>query len=366
MSANLSLLDLFSPPRAGSADKSAWHGVKGLLCGYSADAAFMQTALLHFTECDESLRRKSGRLFLTLAIDTHEDIGPDGEGQSKADQLRNLSQVAGLEIAGCQPGENSRLNRFSLHAKVAVLRFERANQWCLRLIVSTGNWTRATARDSIDLFWSCDLYSDELQGNDQAIADLLAARHFFEKLSVDYPLLSQQGLATAVTIENTFFGLPDMLRGGRKKAKPRFMDSFDEPLWTQIRRRARKFLSGKEPNYLLYLGSGFYQQDYGRDRTVVDRILKDLTSSANRSAVLVMNSKRYLHLYVNSSTAGVIGTDPDNWATDWKLYGPQDPMDSRNKRQTLHASSAQNSQADDPRFRRLGSTWGLEISLPGD
>ena len=53
-----------------------------------------------------------------------------------------------------------------LHAKLALLGFRHtsdARQWRLRLIVSTGNWTRQTLEDSLDLAWRIDLCDQDLK-----------------------------------------------------------------------------------------------------------------------------------------------------------------------------------------------------------
>jgi hypothetical protein len=69
-----------------------------------------------------------------------------------------------------------------LHAKFVILGFRHtsdARQWRLRLIVSTGNWTRQTLEDSLDLAWRIDLSDQDLKTQDslvaQACADLSAA-----------------------------------------------------------------------------------------------------------------------------------------------------------------------------------------------
>ena len=57
-----------------------------------------------------------------------------------------------------------------LHAKVALLGFRHtsdARQWRLRLIVSTGNWTRQTLEESLDLAWRIDLSDQDLKSDDQ-------------------------------------------------------------------------------------------------------------------------------------------------------------------------------------------------------
>jgi hypothetical protein len=64
-----------------------------------------------------------------------------------------------------------------LHAKVALLGFSPVRhdgRWKLRLIVSTGNWTRQTLEDSIDLFWTIEIDSNEL--DEPRPADDLPAR----------------------------------------------------------------------------------------------------------------------------------------------------------------------------------------------
>ena len=54
-----------------------------------------------------------------------------------------------------------------MHAKVALLGFrsntDDVERWQLRLIVSTGNWTRATLEDSLDLAWRIDISSADIK-----------------------------------------------------------------------------------------------------------------------------------------------------------------------------------------------------------
>ena len=55
-----------------------------------------------------------------------------------------------------------------LHAKFALLGFRGPGEdaWRLRLIVSTGNWTRQTVEESLDLAWSIDIDAAELAAPD--------------------------------------------------------------------------------------------------------------------------------------------------------------------------------------------------------
>ena len=73
-----------------------------------------------------------------------------------------------------------------LHAKVALLGFRHLDSWCLRLIVSTGNWTRQTLEESLDLAWVIEIHSEELKSpsdnTKQACADFRAAWDMLSEL----------------------------------------------------------------------------------------------------------------------------------------------------------------------------------------
>src|ERR1039458_1019894 len=112
-------------------------GCFGWVCGYSADSGFLDDAAERFTRRTHAQRAYEGRIAIAMMLDP-------GNPQIT---LEEVPGVMHLPMNGVPP---FRL----LHAKLALLGFRHtsdARQWRLRLIVSTGNWTRQTLEDSLDL-----------------------------------------------------------------------------------------------------------------------------------------------------------------------------------------------------------------------
>ena len=137
----LSLIAHFDAPEG-------YLGLFGWLCGYSADADFLDEAATRFTGQNASSRASQGRLALPLMLDRH-------------NRQITVPGVAHLPVLSDAP--------FSLlHAKVALLGFRKEDdpeEWHLRLLVSTGNWTRQTLEQSLDLIWRLDLTRNEISGH---------------------------------------------------------------------------------------------------------------------------------------------------------------------------------------------------------
>ena len=141
-------------------------GCFGWLCGYSADAGFLDDAVERFVRQTRAQRAYNGRILLAVML------GPGNQ------QLPPIDAPGVLHL----PFKGASMPWLLLHAKVAILGFRHVSdprKWQLRLIVSTGNWTRETLEDSLDLAWRVDFRSEELRVTDHAIgqtcADLRAA-----------------------------------------------------------------------------------------------------------------------------------------------------------------------------------------------
>ena len=124
-------------------------GCFGWVCGYSADGGFLDDAVERFTRRIHAQRAYEGRIAIALMLDpSNPQITP-----------KEVPGVMHLPMTGVPP---FRL----LHAKLALLGFRHtsdARQWRLRLIVSTGNWTRQTLEESLDLAWRIDLCDQDLK-----------------------------------------------------------------------------------------------------------------------------------------------------------------------------------------------------------
>jgi len=139
-----SLTQLFEPPEG-------FLGSFGWICGYTADAGFLNDAVERFTLETLAQRARSGKLAIALMLDP------------------GNPQISPIDVPGVAhlPMRNVAQRPFRLlHAKVAMLVFrniEDAADWKLRLIVSTGNWTRSTLEESLDLAWHIELGRQELK-----------------------------------------------------------------------------------------------------------------------------------------------------------------------------------------------------------
>jgi len=116
-----SLAQLFKPPEQH-------RGAFGWLCGYSADAGFLEDALERFSDLTRDRRAHQGRILLAVMLDPGNP------------QITPAEPPGALHL----PVMAAKLPFALLHAKVAILGFQGADGFVLRVIVSTGNWTRQT------------------------------------------------------------------------------------------------------------------------------------------------------------------------------------------------------------------------------
>lgn len=251
-----SLLQLFKAP-------DGYRGIFGFVCGYSADAGFLDAALEGFTRHTAAQRAVEGRLSLLLMLDPgHPQI--------------SFTAVPGLCHA---PFRTDIARPFRLmHAKVALLGFRHEQQpedWRIRLVVSTGNWTRQTVEDSLDLAWHIGMGPDGLarQVDDvvrQNRLDIATAWQFMTTLRGHYAcgMLDRQPGPQEVAA-----WLDDLsARAGR--GMPRFLHNREESLLQQLLRRAPGDKGGWAPNRLA-IGSGFYEEGAAGQ---VPRVLDELVS----------------------------------------------------------------------------------------
>lgn len=280
----LSLIEHFEAP-------DGYLGLFGWLCGYSADQVFLNEAATRFTGQNNSSRESLGELALALILDRH-------NGQI------TVPGVAHLPVRSDAPFK-------LLHAKVALLGFRKEDdpdEWHLRLLVSTGNWTRQTLEHSLDLIWRLDLTRNEINVKDnphgEDCADICAAWKFFEEL--------QKYCKTSLVTEAKWIG-HEKLNTFQKwidacvknaKGNPRFFDNRKESLLNQL---VKKIAHGKliKRNYLA-LGSGFYETANNGKMEVPGQILKRLQGKG------LLTQGPSLDLFVNEkSCQGVAGAFDD-------------------------------------------------------
>lgn len=223
----------------------------GWICGYSADAFFLDEVATRFTRLVPSQRACAGRIFLAMMLDPGNPV------------IHDVPGVAHLLFAP----DRTRPFRL-LHAKVALLGFRHqteAGRWRLRLLVSTGNWTRQTVEESLDLIWRLDIAEQELADAGASLesgcADMKAAWGLLTWLQDFFDtrvLTAAVGDHVSISAE----AMQDMqgwLQACADKADgpARFFDSRSASLLAQILQKLEEH--GTKKRSYIALGSGFFE-----------------------------------------------------------------------------------------------------------
>ena len=287
-----SLAQLFEAPEN-------YRGCFGWLCGYSADKDFLEDAAFRFTRQSAAQRAYAGNIALAIMLDP-------GNPHIKFDEASGVMHL---------PIKNVETKPFSLlHAKVAILGFkheEKAGNWKVRLIVSTGNWTRETLEKSLDLAWCVDLSSDDLKNINDAIrqqcADIRAA----------WDLLSWLGSYFDLRVLNP--EIPDKLdkdAGSTRKivefwiaqasskaeqSKSFFVDNRKKSLCDQFPERIIAG-GGVKRNYL-GMGSGFFEN---QTDGAVPSVLYNIVTSLQKHKLLTAKPEK--DIFVNPMACQAVAT----------------------------------------------------------
>lgn len=271
----------------------------GWLCGYSADAPFLNDAAERFTRLTSAQRARLGRITLGVFLDPG----------NPAVTLLDAPGVAHLPIrdAAAKP---FRL----LHAKIALLGFrhaESSDHWRLRLIVSTGNWTRQTLEESLDIVWRIDIDSEMLATSDndvlQACADINAARGLLQWMEncFDARLLSAAPQGRFNETEHARHQVDGWvtLCSAKARGRARFFDSRSDSLLGQLSDQIKACGNGVARNYLA-MGSGFYETaaDQGRPPEVPGSIIDTLKLNS------LLTKNPGVDLFVNPQACQAIAT----------------------------------------------------------
>jgi hypothetical protein len=263
-------------------------GCFGWICGYSADTVFLDDAVERFTRRMHAQRAHEGRIALALMLDpSNAQITP-----------KEVPGAIHLPLRGLPP---FRL----LHAKLALLGFRHtsdARQWRVRLIVSTGNWTRQTLEDSLDLAWRIDLCDQDLKSQDglvaQAGADLGAAwgtidwlrrRFDFRVLKARVP--GRQDFESEATTVERWIAKATKLG---VDVAPRFFDNRGASLLARLPELVRTHASQSARNYL-GMGSGYYESPDGADK--IPPVLKSIVDTLRDAQLLVRQPE--IDIFVN-------------------------------------------------------------------
>lgn len=330
------LLDVFSPPEA-------YRGETCLIVGFAADAAFLEEAMLQFTGQTASSRAHDGTLRGLVFLDPRQDPG-------LTMRVPGLVRVAPQARAwGTRKG--------LLHAKLLwlVFRHTTTDQPLLRVVVSTGNWTKSGAERLVDLVWlteCCPQQTAQAQVMRQEAADCQAAatflrevaHYFFVAKVPPYQALLEQSLRPLEAV--TDVPLPPS----------RLIDSLNASLGQQIKDRLQR----RRLNFVL-AGSGFFERPtLAKDGTPNEpEVLSFL-------AGLISSSRTHRHVVVNPRCAGAVAdwhaaTRPDT--RSWTVHASASPLekDARN----LHAKFALFANVTGKAPLRRGATYANSLLYLG-
>lgn len=271
-----SLAQLFDAP-------DDFRGIFGWLCGYSGDVAFLGDAIERFSQVSHNSRAASGDLCLAVMLDPHN---------------RPISPVDVPGLAHLLFKENPERPFRLLHAKVAILGFRsntNSEDWMIRLIVCTGNWTRNTLEENLDLAWHVEIENGQLKSDEndrcQTCVDIQAAWNMMKWLRgwFDTRLIDSAGLPDGRQqrqttdsydwFEQTMAQVEHARPGGN--FNPRYCDNREKSLLDQLPDMIERQAGKTRRNYIA-MGSGFFESSGGKNTVplVLDKVIKKLEKSA--------------------------------------------------------------------------------------
>ncbi len=304
-----SLAQLFEAP-------DGYVGRFGWVCGYSADAGFLNDAAERFTRQTHRQRAYAGRTALLLMLDPGHLA------------ITYLDAPAVLHVPIQNRGRPFRL----MHAKVALLGFRHAVEpykWRLRLIVSTGNWTRETLEDSLDLAWTIEL-SDHDDGPDltQRRADFAAAWDILKWLRGQYDCRALRG-AEADEVQGWIESAVRESKGTRARVIDNRRASLLDQLPAMIAASGPKVAR----NYFA-MGSGFYEAPTGGNAAPH---VPQLIAARLRAASLLTN-KSQIDLFINPNACQAVASAAEAIRQlGWSIRKAGKPGYFRGSERALHA-----------------------------
>lgn len=309
-----SLAQHFDPPEG-------YIGHFGWLVGFSADTAFMNVAAERFTGLTKMERARQGRISLALFLNDH----------NPPITMQDAPGVAHLPFADLKK-KPCRL----VHAKVAMLGFcgadtEQQGKWCVRLLISTGNWTQQTLEQSLDIAWVVDVCSDKLHQPENvtkmACADIKAANDLIAWLRdgaggfFDVRLLKAMPEAQ----ESVDGWITKCVN--KAKGSPRFFDNRKRSLIDKLPELVKN--TGVVKRNYLALGSGFYE---GGKASIPQKIIAKLQDS------LLLTKQPEIDIFVNPTACQAIAAlqNEDDSFVIRPAVAPAWMQDKNNER-NLHA-----------------------------
>lgn len=309
-----SLAQLFEPPEQH-------RGVFGWLCGYAANAAFLEDALERFSGLTQAQRAHQGRILLSVMLDP------------------GNPQITPAEVPGSLhlPVKAANLPFALLHAKVAILGFQGADGFVLRVVVSTGNWTRQTLEESLDLAWHVDILSKEAVTEvvRQNRTDLAAVWDFLSSLQQTFDLRLLERAAgkdnESVDAAAKFAAWIGQIAKPHRGYRPHFFDSREHSLFAQLPNLVKHHAGDGRRNYLA-LGSGFFEGEGPGDAFVPQRILEVL----QKNTLVTASCEK--DLFVNPLACQAVAAR-ESWIKQkgWKIRAARAPGYFGTTSRTLHA-----------------------------
>lgn len=297
-----SLAQLFEAP-------DEYHGFFGWLCGYSADAAFLNDALERFTRQTSAQRACIGATCIAGLLD------PTNPWISPVD-VPGFAHLRILHV--------DRKPFKLLHAKVALLGFRHNDdpeQWMVRLIVSTGNWTRGTMEETLDLAWTTETSSQDRREKSvevkQVLTDIDAAWRMFGNLRSHFDdaiLGAVPSHRTETQTSNAFerfTGIASRIRSA-SGVEPRFFHNWHKSLLQQLPAKLKAMNTHTRRNYLA-MGSGFFEGSSGSNE--IPSVIKGIVDTLQKASLLSVDP--YVQVFVNpdgcQSVADGLSAFPEHW-----------------------------------------------------
>jgi hypothetical protein len=308
------LLDVFVPPQG-------MVGYGAALVAMTGAEDFLEAAVQRFCGLRPRQRAELGQVLVYLML--------DGHASPSRQQVFPPGRIPGLHEFQPRPVAPGSL----LHSKLALLGFSRnrtANPTHLRLAAITANFTYESARRLLELVWTVDLPLDvPPAGTAHAVerADIAAAAEFVNRLLQDRFYRDEEGLTAR---QRKLTARLDVLLATAARVKPehehpRFIHSFDQSLYDQIKQRFRRAID--KPRNLLLCGSGFYEEPSRKaKKPAVFAKLEDLG---------VFTGNAYRVALVDPGEAGAVAAWVRKGATEgWEVLRP---FDVRGFGRRLHA-----------------------------
>lgn len=238
----VSILDCFTPP-------DDYEGDFGWVCGFTANPDVLGEMADRFT-------RGARRRRVSLAVLLHP---PE----------RHLPFRQGVVVPFRRTDAQWNFNL--LHAKVALLHFIGADSSMLRLVVSTGNWTREPMTTSLDLFWIVEWRANSR--DTQVASDIRAAAAMFEWVRSYFDTSILEVDVGHGQADAAFRATLALLPEGRLPP-PRFIDTRDQALQPQVLKAV-----GRQPGQRnrLVMGSGYFETGENADAGVLKSFVCALT-----------------------------------------------------------------------------------------